>query len=146
RSPSKLHPFLSPSLALASRFLPLEVPPSGTSRQKTGPFASYFLRRYCNPVFRPSRPQTARCRAYLPARRLYRLCWLLPFRIITLRSRMTSPNPSIKHRRRKFLPRTFLQWLATFVVLLLLLVGISYLLMRATPSWYAPLDPTSDLV
>jgi len=48
---------------------------------------------------------------------------------------------------KKKLPRTLRQWLLSiFVVLLLVVVVVAWLLMRVTPSWYVPLDPTSQRV
>ena len=46
--------------------------------------------------------------------------------------------------RRRFLRCTFRQWLAIAGVTLVVLVLTAYLLARMTPSWYVPLDASSD--
>ncbi|NNM88313.1 MAG: hypothetical protein HKL95_07315 [Phycisphaerae bacterium] len=48
-------------------------------------------------------------------------------------------------RRRGLLPRTFTGWLLTLLVLALILWGFTWLLMLATPPWYRPMNPNSQL-
>ena len=48
-------------------------------------------------------------------------------------------------RRRGLLPRTFTGWLLTFLVIFLILWVATWLLMLATPSWYRPMNPNTQL-
>lgn len=48
-------------------------------------------------------------------------------------------------RRRGLLPRTFTGWLLTLLVLLFILWVVTWLSMLATPPWYRPMNPNSQL-